>query len=139
MDSPEQDCLVFLKQLALTESRSFSHYSRFILAELDGCPASALCGYNPEDASISKFQQAAQEVANGLGWSDDETEVFCQRFGPYVTCMLEEPAGTWVIENVATLPRFRKRGLMNSLFQRILEMGRESVNGKLKMELPQSM
>ena len=125
LDASERDSLEFLQRLALTDSRSFSHYSRFILAEIDGCPVSALCGYDPADAGISEFQQAAQEVADGLGWSDNEIEKFWQRFGPYVTCMFEEPAGTWVIENVATLPRFRQRGLMNSLLQRILEMGHE--------------
>ena len=124
-DAPEQDCLAYLTKLALTKARSFSHYSRFILAEVDGCPASALCGYDPQEASFPAFEGAMAEVAQESNWSEAETMAVWQRFGPYVTCAFEETAGTWVIENVATLPRFRRRRLMNALLERILEMGRE--------------
>jgi len=40
-------------------------------------------------------------------------------------CVTEEEEGAWVIENVATLPEFRKRGLINALLEKILEMGKQ--------------
>jgi translation initiation factor 4G len=125
LDAAEQDCLVYLRRLTLAKARSFAHYSRFIVAELENCPASALCGYDPRDASINMLLQAMEEVAQELSWSEAESEAFGQRLGLYATCHFKEAAGTWVIENVATLPEFRRRGLMNVLLQRILEIGRK--------------
>jgi hypothetical protein len=39
----ESECLAFLRALAVTQARSWWHYSRFHVAEVDGVPAAALC------------------------------------------------------------------------------------------------
>lgn len=124
-DAPQVDCLDYLRRLAMAEARSFSHYSRFLLAEVDGSAASALCGYDPQDATTALFEQAISEVAQRSNWNPEETNTFWQRLGPYMTCAFEEDAGTWVIENVATLPRFRRLGLARVLLQQALDTGRE--------------
>src|SRR4030042_3446238 len=41
----EAECLRFLEALAATSQPHWSHHSTFIVAEVDGRPASALCGY----------------------------------------------------------------------------------------------
>ncbi|HEU5320853.1 MAG TPA: GNAT family N-acetyltransferase, partial [Methylomirabilota bacterium] len=37
----------------------------------------------------------------------------------------EHPPGAWIVENVATLPEFRRRGLVDRLMERMLERGRQ--------------
>ena len=39
-------------------------------------------------------------------------------------CAPEHAPGAWIVENVATLPEFRRRGLVDQLLEEILEKGR---------------
>ena len=43
----EENCLDYLRRLALAEPVSLCHHSSFIIAEDDGRPAAALCGFDP--------------------------------------------------------------------------------------------
>ena len=43
----------------------------------------------------------------------------------FVDCHEEDAEGAWVVEWVATLPDFRRRGLVHELLLAILEEGRE--------------
>jgi GNAT superfamily N-acetyltransferase len=125
LDAPEDVCLTYLQALTLAQARSFFHYSHFLLAQVGESPASALCGYDPEQAGFLLLQQAMSEAARELNWSEPESEAIWRRLAPYGTCVFDESPGTWVVENVATLPRYRKRGLMNVLLERIMELVRQ--------------
>ena len=46
------------------------------------------------------------------------------RSAPVWTCTFDTLEGAWVVESVATLPEYRRRGLVDSLMSNILEMGR---------------
>jgi translation initiation factor 4G len=48
-----------------------------------------------------------------------------QRIGPFLTCALEQPDDTWILEWVATRPAQRGRGLTRALLQAILAAGRQ--------------
>lgn len=41
-----------------------------------------------------------------------------------MACVPDEAEGAWIVESVATLPEFRRRGLVNRLLEEILEKGR---------------
>ena len=43
LDWPEPRCLAFVERLATAQTQSWWHVSQFILAEVDGEPAAALC------------------------------------------------------------------------------------------------
>src|SRR5579863_259562 len=45
IDSDEAGCLDYLKRLAIAEPRSLYHYQSFLVAEVDGQRAAALCGF----------------------------------------------------------------------------------------------
>jgi GNAT superfamily N-acetyltransferase len=119
-----EDCLAFLGRLALTKTRSWFHHSGFIVAEVDGRAAAALCGFDPREAGTPALMQAVQEVAIEIGWTEADLGAVEKRVEPTLTCMPEETEGAWIIENVATLPEFRRRGLIHVLLEEILEKGR---------------
>jgi ribosomal protein S18 acetylase RimI-like enzyme len=120
----QEDCLSFLRELARTETRSWAHYSRFIVAEVDGQAAAALCGYDPIEAGTPALVNAIDEAAKQIGWSDSDVAGVWERFAPVGTCISDDAEGAWIIENVATLPSYRRCGLVNRLLENALEAGR---------------
>ncbi|MEW6737266.1 MAG: GNAT family N-acetyltransferase, partial [Acidobacteriota bacterium] len=122
---PEQECLMFLKELAHTETRSWGHHSGFIIAEVNGQSAAGLCGYNPVEAGIPALAKAIEEAATKVGWGSNDVAAIWERYKPVATCISDDAEGAWIVENVATLPPFRRRGLVNQLLETMLERGRE--------------
>ena len=88
LDRPEHECLDYLKQLTLTSTRSWWHYSRFRVAEVDGQPAAALCAFRAGDG-YPLSQAAMTEVARSLAWSDEEQAAMWSRGAYMFTCVIE--------------------------------------------------
>ncbi|MFL5586806.1 MAG: GNAT family N-acetyltransferase [Ktedonobacteraceae bacterium] len=125
INGSDEVCLAYLKCLAVTKMWSWCHYSSFIVAEVDKRPVSALCSYDPARNGMPSLMQAMQEVSSGLGQSQGALEAALERLEPFMTCVPEQPEGMWIIENVATVPEFRRQGLCNALLEAILEKGRQ--------------
>src|SRR5262249_49405729 len=124
LNRDQEGCLSFLRELTRTETRSWGHYSCFIVAEVDGQAAAALCGYDPVQTDAGALAGAIGEAAKQVGWCDDEVAAIWERFEPVGTCISDDAEGAWIIENVATLPSYRRRGLVNRLLEDKLETGR---------------
>lgn len=120
----EEGSLSFLRELARTRTRSWGHYSGFIVAEVEGRAAAALCGYDPVETGVPALAQAMNEAAERLGWTGGEVAEVWERFAPVGTCISDDAEGAWIIENVATLPAFRRKGLVNKLLEHELDAGR---------------
>jgi len=84
---PESACLDFLRRLVLAETRSWWHYSRFYVAE----------------------------VSKSFGWDEAEQKAMWARGSYIFTCAFEDNEDLWTIENVATVPAYRGRGLAGRL------------------------
>ncbi len=73
---PEPDTLAFLERLASTDGEHWCHHSRFLIAEVDGTPAAALCAFDPTvhgghalDAAVVatlQSQEGEVDLAAGL-------------------------------------------------------------------------
>ncbi len=120
----EQYCQDYLRRLALTEPVSLCHYSSFIVAEHDRIPAAALCGFDPTAGGWQLLAEAMKNVQRAMGWSQTHEKASAERSAPVWTCTFDTLDGAWVIESVATMPEFRRRGLADSLMAEILEAGR---------------
>lgn len=120
---PEADCLEFLRRLAVTQARSWWHFSHFHVAEVDGVAAAALCAFHGSEPYIASGP-AIDEVFATLGADKTESAALWARGSYIFTCTFEPHDAAWTIENVATLPRFRKRGLANALIARVLPEGK---------------
>jgi ribosomal protein S18 acetylase RimI-like enzyme len=126
LDKSEPFCLNYLRALTRTPSPSWWHYSRFLVAEVNGTPAAALAAFRAGDG-YPLSQAAMSEVAQSLGVTDAEQTAMWQRGAYIFTCTID--AGhddDWAIENVATLPEYRGRRLATRLLERALDEGRRA-------------
>lgn len=116
LEGPEASRLDYLRRLTLTPTRSWWHYSRFLVAEQDGIPVAALSAFRADDA-YALSQQAMAEVARELGWSDATQQAMWQRGAYIFACTFKSDDDAWAIENVATLPAYRGRGTTVQLLE----------------------
>jgi ribosomal protein S18 acetylase RimI-like enzyme len=116
-------CLDYLRRLAVAEPRSLCHYNSYLVAEEDGRPVSALCGFDPRDGGWATVAQAMTAVQRDLGWTDGDLAASMQRAAPAWTCFLPDIGADWAIENVATLPAYRRRGLAMNLLNEVVQEG----------------
>lgn len=126
--SGEVDALRFLRRLATTDSVHLFHRSLFLIAELDGEPGAAMCAY---DSSTQGFDVALPEIATAAAAEgiDAQDPDYLRRSGVLLSGFVIEdpgpPGPRWVIENVATRPEMRRRGLVDALLHQLLGHGRE--------------
>jgi ribosomal protein S18 acetylase RimI-like enzyme len=117
---PEEQVLDFIGKLAVARQRSWWHAAHFIVAEVDGQRAAALCAL-PVAGADGAAAAAIKEVAGKTGLS--AREIF--RRGAYLdNCWVEAGDGGWLIEHVASLPAFRGRGLVQALIAHALSAGK---------------
>jgi len=119
----EEQCLAFLQMLAVTKTPHLFHYTRFLIAEVDGCPVAGLGGYDPKSMGYPALRKAINEVVHQLGYSEPDSEAM-KRSQRVLVCIPEEVEGAWVIDSVATVPEFRRRGIVSELLGKMLEKGR---------------
>ena len=124
LQRPERECLAFLEHLAQTRTRSWYHYSAFLVADIDGRAVAALCGYEGKESTGITTFTAVLEATRMSGWSPAEFHAIIERIAPISTCISDPVPKAWIIENVATLPEFRRRGLADRLLTETLEVGR---------------
>lgn len=116
----EAGCLDYLRRLALAEPRSLYHCESFLIAEIDGERAAALCGFETRGA-WEIVGDAMQNVQRDLGWTEADAAASYQRVGPvWADCMPAEVGADFAIESVATLPQFRRRGLISGLIDEVI-------------------
>ena len=80
------------------------HYSTFLVAEVDGQPASALCGYFGEELGGPTLRAAGIEANRKTERSEEQAAAGFERAKSIMNVLPEHPAGAWIVENVATLP-----------------------------------
>ena len=123
LDASDAVCLEYLRRLALSEPRSLCHYSSFLVAETEGIPAAALCGFAFQEGGWATVAQAQANVRRELHWTDADLAASEQRMAPLWTCFLPDLGADWGIENVATRAEFRRTGLTQLLLQQVLCQG----------------
>jgi ribosomal protein S18 acetylase RimI-like enzyme len=105
--------------------RSFCRWEGFLIAEVDGAPAAGLSGYSSTDPAMANPDPAIADAGHAvLGWGPAEQQAAGERLGPFLTCVLEPPRDTWVVEWVATRPELRRRGLVHELLLAVMDAGR---------------
>ena len=118
-----------LRGLYLADARSWFHFSHYLVAEVNGEVAAALCGYSEPEAGRLKLAEALPEI----GWDEQEGIAFAERMEPILRVYPTFTDDVWIIENVATFPQYRRMGLINSLLKEIVKAGRD--NGHMKVGL----
>lgn len=111
----EAFCIEFAARLTIARPRSWWHYSLFLIAEVDGKPAAGLCGFGDESVYAAS-SDAMAEAADAMGIAEAEQAQFWPR-GAYIISPATSERGAWTIENVATRPEFRGRGIVGKLLE----------------------
>lgn len=120
----EEENLLFLKRLTITRTPHLFHYTCFLIAEVDSHPVAALGGYDPKVLGYPALRQAVVEASKEMGFLGPD-QAAMQRSERVLCCIPDEVEGAWVIDSVATVPEFRRKGIVSKLLEEILEKGRE--------------
>ena len=125
-DQGEAETRTFLRALALTETVHIFHHSLFLVAEVDGVPAAGMCAYDSSTQGFGVVGSVMPGASAAAGVRTDDPE-FGRRLGVMMEGFahkVELPPVVWTIENVATKPEFRRRGLVDALLTEHLARGR---------------
>jgi GNAT superfamily N-acetyltransferase len=122
LERPEAFCLDFCRRLTLAEARSWWHWSLFQVADVDGVPAAALCGFG--DESVYELSAPAMaEASKGIGLTREEHKQLWPRGAFILSCTTGED-NAWTVENVATRPEHRGKGVTQALLAANLAQAR---------------
>src|SRR5689334_10687659 len=126
--SGEAATLSFLSRLTTTDAVHVFHWSLFLVAELDGEPGAAMCAYDSlrQGFDVALPEMVAATAAESIDAEDPE---YVRRSEVLLSGLIMDtpgpPGPRWVIENVATKPEMRRKGLVDALLHQLLGHGRE--------------
>ena len=110
--SDDAELLERLRQLSVTQTKSYCHYSNFIIAEIGGEAAGILCGYEPRIATHDIFSKALYELGCNEGYE--------KRIAAYMLCAPEIDRKTWVLDFMEVKPEFQSLETLKELIQKSL-------------------
>jgi translation initiation factor 4G len=117
------EILRYLEALTTSKAPHWAHLPLFIVAEVDGEPAAALSGYLGEEHGVARLRDGMAEADAVTGQAPDAEAI--GRALTILNVAPEHAPGAWIVEDVATRPEFRRRGLVDALMQEIMERGRK--------------
>jgi GNAT superfamily N-acetyltransferase len=123
LQRPEEFCVNFCARLANAGARSWWHHSFFTIAEVDGEAASAACAF-PDEAPYRVSGEAMAEASDLCGIGKTEQAQLWPR-GAFIMSATSGEDDCWTIENVATRPEHRGRGIAAALIRHMLGEMRE--------------
>lgn len=122
---PDEYRLRIVERICRADAKSFCHWSNFLVAEVGGEPAAGLSAYDDAKAASGERLMAAMlEAFAAEGWNEARMGAIWQRVASFLTCALEQPDDTWVVEWVATKPAHRGKGLTKALLGAIVDAGK---------------
>jgi ribosomal protein S18 acetylase RimI-like enzyme len=125
LNRDEQTALAFLKALNSTDNPHYGHISTFNVLEVDGVPAAAMCGYFDEELGMHALVPAFGIASDAVGMTPADVAAGMARIASYQNCAPTHVPGAWIIEWVATLPEYRRQGLVDRLLAHTIENGRK--------------
>ncbi|MAN61998.1 MAG: hypothetical protein CMI60_08615 [Parvibaculum sp.] len=126
LDEADQGTRTLLEHVSQSANAHWCHVSKFWIAEADGRPAAALCGFTPATEGTAILAEAALGVAaTELEYSEKKLAGIGERLVVAMSGLPEDLPDVWGVENVAVLPEYRGKGLIDRLFDHVLDEGRE--------------
>jgi ribosomal protein S18 acetylase RimI-like enzyme len=110
--SDKEELLALLEKLAKTQTKSYCHFSNFLVASVDGVDAGFLCGYEPRLATHEIFTKAMEE----LGFD----ESYQERLSSYLLVRPEFDKKTFLLDFMAVKDEFHEFSVLKELVQKSL-------------------
>lgn len=108
----DQTLLARLEQLSLTQTKSYCHYSNFLIAIVDGKDAGSLCGYEPRIATYEIFTKAMAELGCDGAYED--------RLFSYRQVEPQFDKKTFLLDFMAVKKEFNEFAILKELVQKSL-------------------
>jgi len=125
-DETKERTLVLLSKITQNSALPWSYFSNFWIAEVDGIPAAAMCGFIPAEAKPLMPVDSELGIAkNEFDYSDDHLSAISQRLHIATLGMPDDLPDIWAIESIAVLPEFQGQGLIDHLFKKLFIIGQE--------------
>ncbi len=124
LNQAEDGCLRFLELLTITDTPHLFHHSCFLIAEAEGRPVSGLGGYDADTLGYLRLVESLPAVYLKLD-APPPKEMAGGKPPRITACIPPSVQGAWVIDSVATLPAFRRQGIVDKLLDSILDAGRK--------------
>lgn len=124
ISQPEDKCLQFLEMLALEGPRHMAYHTEFLVAEVDGRPVAALEGFDPVKNGEDTMTVPMASVIAKMGLTEQDMAPGVEKLAAFMTCHSDFLPDTWVVEQVATRPEFRRIGAISKLLEAVLDRGR---------------
>ena len=131
LQRPEDFCIAFCAKLANAQAESWWHHSFFTIAEADGDVAAAACVF-PDETPYTVSAEAMAQAAHETGISEEERAQLWQR-GAFILSAASGEDDCWTVENVATRPALRGRGVAAALIRHLL--GKMKPNGPSRAQI----
>ena len=117
---------ILLERMSQIPALPWSHVSKFWIAEVNGMSAAAMSGFVPVAEDSPTLAELELGVAKQeFNYSEERLAGVRERLTIATLGFPEDLPDVWGIENVAVLPRFRGKGLLDRLFGRVFEEGRK--------------
>jgi ribosomal protein S18 acetylase RimI-like enzyme len=108
--SDDVTLLDYLRKFTVTTTKSYCHFSNFMLAVVNGVNAGTICGYEPRIATHDIFARALEEV--GID------ESYHERIAGYLLCEPEIDNQTWVCDFMVIKPEFKSLEILKELIRK---------------------
>jgi len=125
ISQPEKKCLAFLEMLTLQKPRHMCSYTEFLVAEIDGKPVAALEGFDPVTSGEETVAGPLVAVIQKMGLTEQDMAPGQQAIAAFMMYHPDVAEGAWVVEQVATLPEYRRMGAVDKLLKAVLDKGRK--------------
>jgi len=110
--SEREKLFALLERLTTTQTKSYCHFSNFLVATVDGVDAGILCGYEPRIATHEIFTKAMEE----LGF--DAT--YQERLSSYLLVKPEFDKKTFLLDFMDVKEEFNTFSVLKELVQKSL-------------------
>lgn len=121
----QQDREALVAKLVVADPACIAHFEGFVIAEHQGLPIAAACGYIPAEKTPEAFTSALLSVVEKVGWSHEQQLALLDGFKVFSRCLPMGYQRNWVLEYIATKPDYRSSGVTSELLKDLLECGRE--------------
>lgn len=106
------ELLTYLEKLTTTETKSYCHFSNFLVASVDGVDAGFLCGYEPRIATHEIFAKAILELGCDGSYED--------RLTSYRLVEPQFDKKTFLLDFMAVKDEFHEFSVLKELVQKSL-------------------
>ncbi|HEY8547608.1 MAG TPA: GNAT family N-acetyltransferase [Acidimicrobiales bacterium] len=125
LGTPPDETRAVLESVATSAMPHWCHLDRFLVAEVDGEPVAAASSYDPSAEGNDPLADAVLEALAPSSPTNERLAAILERADVLDGATPKPYVDAWAIENVAVAPAHRGRGLVDALFEVILEEARD--------------